>query len=214
MKPSLSSFLLALALIATAPVSIAQNTKEQLKERQEITNMSRDQLNKKASKDARKEAKRLAKEGWKAAPGALPLEKQLDRSYIMMNEFDGNNEPKFYTSEAISVGNSFAAAKMQALELAKQNLAGQIQSEATAILQNEVSNQQLEEGEAVSVTETLSKGKTFTSQTLGRVMPVVEVYRDLSNGNKEVLVRVFYEASNVRRMANQAIREEMKKRNK
>lgn len=213
MKPSLSSFLLALALIATAPVSIAQNTKEQLKERQEITNMSRDQLNKKASKDARKEAKRLAKEGWKAAPGALPLEKQLDRSYIMMNEFDGN-ESKYYTSEAISVGNSFAAAKMQALELAKQNLAGQIQSEATAILQNEVSNQQLEEGEAVSVTETLSKGKTFTSQTLGRVMPVVEVYRDLSNGNKEVLVRVFYEASNVRRMANQAIREEMKKRNK
>lgn len=175
--------------------------------------MSRDQLNKKASKDARKEAKRLAKEGWKAAPGALPLEKQLDRSYIMMNEFDGN-ESKYYTSEAISVGNSFAAAKMQALELAKQNLAGQIQSEATAILQNEVSNQQLEEGEAVSVTETLSKGKTFTSQTLGRVMPVVEVYRDLSNGNKEVLVRVFYEASNVRRMANQAIREEMKKRNK
>lgn len=213
MKPSLSSFLLALALIATAPVSIAQNTKEQLKERQEITNMSRDQLNKKASKDARKEAKRLAKEGWKAAPGALPLEKQLDRSYIMMNEFDGN-ESKYYTSEAISVGNSFAAAKMQALELAKQNLAGQIQSEATAILQNEVSNQQLEEGEAVSVTETLSKGKTFTSQTLGRIMPVVEVYRDLSNGNKEVLVRVFYEASNVRRMANQAIREEMKKRNK
>lgn len=184
-----------------------------MKERQEMTKMSRDQLNKKASKDARKEAKRLEKEGWKAAPGAMPLEKQLDRSYLMMSEFDSNYQLKYITAEAMSVGATFDAAKLQATELAKQNLAGQIQTEATALIENEVSNQQLDPGEAVSVTETLSKSKAFSSQTLGRTIPVVEVYRDLSNGNKEVLVRIFYDTATIRKMANQAIREEMKKKN-
>lgn len=213
MKPALSLFLAA-ALLTATPVTIAQTSKAQMKERQEMTKMSRDQLNKKASKDARKEAKRLEKEGWKAAPGAMPLEKQLDRSYLMMSEFDSNYQLKYFTAAAMSVGATFDAAKLQATELAKQNLAGQIQTEATAIIENEVSNQQLDPGEAVSVTETLSKSKAFSSQTLGRTIPVVEVYRDLSNGNKEVLVRIFYDTATIRKMANQAIREEMKNRNK
>lgn len=204
------SFFLSIAMFAAVPVANAQFNKAQMKEQQEKTKMSRDQLNKKASKDARNEAKRLAKEGWKPAPGGLPLEKQLDRSYIMMYEQDDNYQNKFLTAEAMSIGNSFDAAKMQALELAKQSLAGQIQTEATAIVENTLSNQQLDPGQAVSVTESMSKGKTFTSQTLGRTIPVVEVYRDLPNGNKEVLVRIFYEASNVRRMANQVIRDQMK----
>lgn len=212
MKPALSLFLAA-ALLTATPVTIAQTSKAQMKERQEMTKMSRDQLNKKASKDARKEAKRLEKEGWKAAPGAMPLEKQLDRSYLMMSEFDSNYQLKYITAEAMSVGATFDAAKLQATELAKQNLAGQIQTEATALIENEVSNQQLDPGEAVSVTETLSKSKAFSSQTLGRTIPVVEVYRDLSNGNKEVLVRIFYDTATIRKMANQAIREEMKKKN-
>lgn len=212
MKPALSLFLAA-ALLTATPVTIAQTSKAQMKERQEMTKMSRDQLNKKASKDARKEAKRLEKEGWKAAPGAMPLEKQLDRSYLMMSEFDSNYQLKYFTAEAMSVGATFDAAKLQATELAKQNLAGQIQTEATALIENEVSNQQLDPGEAVSVTETLSKSKAFSSQTLGRTIPVVEVYRDLPNGNKEVLVRIFYDTATIRKMANQAIREEMKKKN-
>ena len=72
--------LLSLLLISATGISYAQTTKEQRKERQELAKASKKELNEKAGKAARKEAKRLSKEGWKTAPGALPLEKQLDKS--------------------------------------------------------------------------------------------------------------------------------------
>ena len=71
--------LIAGILILAANVSSAQSSKEIMKERKELHKASKKELNEKASKDARKEAKKLSKEGWKTAPGALPLEKQLDK---------------------------------------------------------------------------------------------------------------------------------------
>lgn len=73
------TFLILSALLITAIPMMAQNNKDTWKERKELRKMSRDALKEKASKDARKEAKALTKEDWKAAPGALPLERQLDR---------------------------------------------------------------------------------------------------------------------------------------
>ena len=75
--------LLSMMLLSASGMTYAQTTKEQRKERQELAKASKKELNEKASKAARKEAKRLSKEGWKTAPGALPLEKQLDKSYMM-----------------------------------------------------------------------------------------------------------------------------------
>ena len=112
-----------------ATSSFAQLTKEQLKERKEIQKTSKLSLNEKVTKTARKEAKKLKSEGWTNAPGALPLDKQLDKSYLMQMEYDEDMFPKYLLGEAMSIGENYDAAKMQALELAKQNLAGQIQTE-------------------------------------------------------------------------------------
>ena len=88
-------FLLVMMLAGTFTVASAQITKEQKKERLEIYKSSKSQLNEKATKAARKEAKQFRKEGWQTTPGALPLEKQLDRSYLMQMEFDENMYPKY-----------------------------------------------------------------------------------------------------------------------
>ena len=178
-------------LVAVVMLSIcgsvqAQLTKEQKKERQEMKKMSKAELNEKASKAARKEAKALSKEGWKAAPGALPLEKQLDRSYMMQQEYDEDMFPKYIIGEAMSIGENYDAAKMQATELAKLNLAGQIQTEVTALIENNVANQQLSADEAASVTQSLMAAKSLISQSIGRTVPLVEVYREKANKNKEV----------------------------
>lgn len=85
--------------------------------------MSKKELNEKASKAARKEAKKLEKEGWLSAPGALPIEKQLDKSYTMQYEYDYEGYPKFIMAEGMSTAGNYDAAKMQALEL---GLMGQI----------------------------------------------------------------------------------------
>ena len=203
--------LMALAFGITAPAQ-AQLTKEQRKERKELSKMTKNELNNKASKAARKEAKSLTKQGWVVAPGALPLDKQLDRSYNMQYEFDENLLPRYIMGEAMSIGENYDAAKMQALELAKQNLAGQIATEVTALVENTVANNQLTAEQAASITQTVSASKNLISQNIGRVVPVVEVYRVKGNKNKEVLVRIAYSTELSMQAAKKIIREELEKK--
>lgn len=206
--------LICLALMACIQPFMchAQNSGETMKERKELRKMSKNELNEKATKAARKEAKKLAKEGWTSAPGALPIEKQLDKSYLMQMEYDDNMYPKYLMGEAMSVGENYDGAKMQALELAKQNLAGQIQTEVTALIENTVANKQLQPEDAASVVQSISAGKSLISQSIGRVITVVEVYRTVSNRNKEVLVKIAYNAEMAKQAAKKAIRDDLEKK--
>ena len=183
-----------------------------MKERKELRKMSKGELNEKATKAARKEAKKLAKEGWASAPGALPIEKQLDKSYLMQMEYDDNMYPKYLMGEAMSVGENYDGAKMQALELAKQNLAGQIQTEVTALIENSVANNQLGAEEAATVTKIVMAAKNLISQSIGRTITVVELYRTLNNKNKEVLVRIAYNGEMAKAAAKKAMREELEQK--
>ena len=81
-------FVCTFAILCLSANMNAQTTKDVRKERQEMRKASKSELNEKASKAARKDAKKLTKEGWITAPGALPLEKQLDKSYMMQMEYD------------------------------------------------------------------------------------------------------------------------------
>ena len=199
-------------LLFTAAPSFAQLSKEQINERKEIRKLAKSDLKEKASKSARKEAKKLQKEGWTIAPGALPIDKQLDKSYLMQMEYDENMFPKYLMGEAMSIGENYDAAKMQALELAKQNLAGQIQTEVTALIENTVANKQLQAEEAASVVQSISAGKNLISQSIGQVITVMEVYRSAQNKNKEVLLRIAYNAAMAKQAAKKAVREELEKK--
>lgn len=205
-------FVLTLVLVMTFTVSFAQLTKEQIKERKEIKKVSKAELGEKATKTARKAAKRLAKEGWTTTPGALPLEKQLDKSYLMQMEYDENMFPKYLMGEAMSIGENYDAARLQAMELAKQSLAGQIQTEVTALIENTLNNKQLAAEEAASVTQIISAGKNLISQSIGRVLTVVEMYRVLGNKNKEVSLRIAYNAEMAKQAAKKAVRQELEKK--
>lgn len=196
-------------LCLTANVS-AQTAKDIRKERQEIRKASKSELNEKATKTARKDAKKLKKEGWITVPGALPLEKQLNKSYMMQMEYDEDMYPKYLMGEAMSIGENYDAAKMQALELAKQNLAGQIQTEVTALIENSVANEQLANEDATSVTQSIMGAKNLISQSIGRTIIVMECYRVKTNKNKEVLVRIAYNGAMAKAAAKRAIQDELK----
>ena len=196
-------------LCLTANVS-AQTAKDIRKERQEIRKASKSELNEKATKTARKDAKKLKKEGWITVPGALPLEKQLDKSYMMQMEYDEDMYPKYLMGEAMSIGENYDAAKMQALELAKQNLASQIQTEVTALIETSVANKQLANEDAASVTQSIMGAKNLISQSIGRTIIVMECYRVKTNKNKEVLVRIAYNGAMAKAAAKRAIQDELK----
>jgi hypothetical protein len=54
--------------------------------------------------------------------------------------------------------------------------------------------------------------KNLISQSIGRVVPVMEVYRTLSNKNKEVLVRVAYNSNMAKKAVKKAIKEDLEKK--
>lgn len=202
---------ITLSLLTGTSAAYAQSAKDLIKERKALAKQSKAELNEKATKAARKEAKRLAKEGWQSAPGALPLDKQLDRSYLMQYEIDSEGYPKYFYGEAMSIGQNYDGAKMQALELAKLNLAGSIQEEVTALIENSVANEQLAPEEANTVVKSVEAAKSLISQKIGRTVTLIELYRTLSNKNKEVMVRISYNSAMAKAAAKAAMRESLEK---
>lgn len=203
---------LAMGLIIACGAGFAQSAKEIKKERQTISKMAKKQLDAKVSKSTKKEAKRLKKDGWVVNPGALPLEKQLERSYLMEFEYDANQFPKYIMANAQSIAEHYDAAKTTATSLAITNLAGQIQTEVTALVENTVANKQLEPEDAASITETVMASKNLISQSIGRVITVVECYRILPNKNREVMVRIAYNGEMAKEVAKKAVRQELEKK--
>ena len=110
----------------------------------------------------------------------------------------------------MTIGENYDAAKMQALELAKQNLAGQIQTEVTALIENSVANKQLANEEASSLTQSIMGAKNLISQSIGRTITVMECYRVKADKNKEVLVRIAYNGAMAKAAAKKAIQDELK----
>ena len=202
----------AMAMLVACSSMFAQDAKQIRKERQEIKKMAKAEFSARVDKATKKEAKRLKKEGWVVSPGALPLEKQLERSYLMEFEFDENLFPKYIMANAQSIGENYDAAKPAAMSLATENLAGQIQIEVTALIENTVVNKQLAAEDAASIVETVMASKNLISQSIGRVITTVECYRVLDNKNREVMVRIAYNADMAKQAAKQAVREELKKK--
>lgn len=203
---------LAMGLIIACGAGFAQSAKEIKKERQTISKMAKSELNARVSKTTKKETKRLKKEGWVVSPGALPLEKQLERSYLMEFEYDANQFPKYIMANAQSIAEHYDAAKTAATSLAITNLAGQIQTEVTALVENTVANKQLDPEDAASITETVMANKNLISQSIGRVITVVECYRILPNKNREVMVRIAYNGEMAKEVAKKAVRQELEKK--
>ncbi len=198
-------FLVMLVALTLSTSAMAQNALQQKVKQNKAA------LKEKASKDARKEAKRLQKEGWQAFPGGLPMDKQVDRVYMFLESYDDDMNPQYVDGSGTATGESYAAAQAQATELARLDLATKIGSEATGIIDNMLGNKMLANDQAASVTTYLSENKTIFSQKLGRVQTPLQLRRELKNKNKEVTVRMVAKRADIVEIAKQAIRDELEK---
>lgn len=162
---------------------------------------TKDAINEKATKTAKKEAKTLKKEGWLVSPGALPLDKMLDNMYSKRYATDENGAAAYVIGEGRSIGSTYDAAKLQALTVARQNMAGQIESNVTQLIESSLSNGSINDDEATSLSKVLSESKTLIGQSLGRTQTPMECYRKLNNGNYEVMVQMVYSWKDALKMA-------------
>lgn len=184
-----------IAIFAFGTVSIAQKTEKQLSK----------SIKKKAVKEARKEAKRYKKQGYAVAPGALPMDKQIESAWMRQYEVDEDGYPLYIVASGNSVANTTSAAKLQATELAKLELAGSISTQVAALIENSIANQQLNSEEAASVTKTVAASKNIIAQELGRTLPLFEIYRTLDNKNVEVDVRIAYNSQKAMEVAQRTL---------
>jgi len=185
-----------MVMSVSAPVNGQVTTKELKKE-----------LKSKAIRKARQECRDMERNGYSVAPGALPLDKQLEKAWLRELEVNEKGYPQYIVATGISVGESQIAAKMQAIEAAKLELAGSIATEIAALIENNLANQQLNTDEAASVTKTVAASKNIIAQELGRTLPLLEVYRK-GNQNVEVSLRLAYDS----RLAMEAGKEVIRKR--
>lgn len=159
-------------------------------------------------KEAKKEAKRLAKEGFLTM--SLPLQHQLEEFYAKVSERDDEGLPMYITATNLAVGNSYAAAQMEATTVAKTRLAGQIQTLVMSEAKAELANAALSAEEAASITKVLEKTTQLVSQRLNRVIVAQEYYRVLKNKNYEVHVVLMYSTKAVREMLLQDAKKMLK----
>lgn len=164
------------------------------------------------SKVAKKKAKEDKKEGWVAPPGSLPLEIQNERYFEMKAQKDENGFDKFIEGKGISVGQNYDAAKMQAINLAKIELAGNIATDVAGNITSNAGNNQLDPEDAASTVETVMGAKALIAQSIGRIIVASEMIRVLPNKNKEVSVVILYNAEMAKAAAKKAIKEEMEKK--
>jgi len=166
-------------------------------------------LKKKSMKMARKEAKKKKKAGYFVAPGALPMDKQLEKAFIKQNMEDDKGYPTYIVASGNSVAGTQTAAKLQATETAKLTLAGTISTNVAALIENSIANEQLTREEAATVTKTVAASKNIIAQNLGRVIPLVEMYKNIGSDNIQCDVQIAYDSKTAMDMAKQVIRKQL-----
>ncbi|MBR4535076.1 MAG: hypothetical protein IKO62_00280 [Bacteroidales bacterium] len=205
--------LMSLFMVGGIFAQTSEDYKAFIKERKAISKLSESERSAKVAKDIKKTVKQMEKEGWKVNMGALSLEKQLEKSQQMQYEFDMNTGmPKYIMGEGKVISSNYSAGKNQAMAQAKTELAGNIQTEVAALIEDKTGNNEIGQGEAVAFSESVQAAKQMIAQSIGRTIPVVECYRELKNGNVEVQVRIFYNIEMSLQAAKKAMKEELEKK--
>lgn len=204
---------MSLLVFGATSAQNADDYKAFINERKAVQKLVKQERDEKVSKEAKKMAKKYAKEGWKVTVGALPIEKQLEKSFQMQYELDlENGMPKYIKGEGKAISTSYDAAKMQAMADAKTELAGNIQTEVAAIIEERLANQELGKEEAVAISNAVQVSKQVIVQSIGRVITVVECYRELKNKNYEVMVLIMYNGEMAAQAVKKSVKEELEKR--
>lgn len=167
--------------------------KEIIKERKEAAKLSKKAIETKAVKEAKKQAKELKKDGWKAAPGSVSLEKQISNLLLRQYELDGNF-PKYIIGKSSASASSYGVARKQAITRARVEVATNMEAEIAALTENTDSNVELNANEVQTVAKMLDTSKQLVQQKIGRTEVVFEAYRNV-DGNTEVQVGITYDGS-------------------
>ena len=194
-KLIVSVFTAVMMMIAAVDASAQVASKQQRKQIQKHEKVLNKSMKKKAIKAARKEAKSLKKQGYLTLLGQLPLDKQLENSWQAAYELDVQGYPYYIMSTQKATAGNYTAAQMQAMNAAKTDIAGQIETKINQVIETKVTSNEMSRNEANSLNSFVATSKNIISTTLGRVIKLVEIYREPKRSKVvEVQVTLGYSA--------------------
>lgn len=205
MKKILLTALMALTCSATifgqikTDAPLAKSQKELTKERKENLNLAENAIKSKAMKEAKKQAKELKKQGWKAAVGSLTIEQQLTDVYIKSHLLDGNF-PQYIIGRSTATSASYGVARKQAITRARVDIVSQMKVEIAGLTEVTDSNIELSDGEVETIAKMVDTSQSLFQQNLGKTDVILDIYREVDK-KTEAMVIVSYEG----KMAKQAL---------
>ncbi|MEI7527077.1 MAG: hypothetical protein WCJ95_22195 [Mariniphaga sp.] len=160
------------------------------------------------TREVKRQAKDYKKQGYYVAIGAPSIERQLTNGLLKEQEVDETGFPKYIVATGRSVGETQIASKLQATETAKLELAGTLATNVAALIENNIANAQLNKEEAASVTKTVAASKNIIAQEIGRIITLVEMYKDIDK-NIESNVRIAYNSEMAMEAAKKVVRKQL-----
>lgn len=162
-KTMLAAAAVAMTFTATAQMSGKELSKE---------------LKDKVEKECRKDAKTLEKDGWRTAPGALTLEKQLQQSRYAALDKTSDGKGMYLTASLNVTGGNYSIAKKMGQSRAAEELAMSMKNEVKVMVENSMANQGVTPKEMESIDQFISKSTATASATLQDVNTIFEISRE------------------------------------
>ena len=152
MKKLFSFIVMALMLITGANAQIAADLARQ---QQELNNIMRKSLNAKPTKDAKKQAKELKKQGWVVPAGERSIEQQITESQFISAELmsDENGAPtkRFIQDTGVSTAGTYNAAYAAGRSNAQVEIANMLATEIATAMHGKLDNAQQNAENATTV---------------------------------------------------------------
>lgn len=148
------------------------------------------ELRERVNRDCKKEAKQLAREGWRVMPGKLPLERQIQEARYAELDTDAEGRRANFVGTHQAIGGNYSAAKQICDTRARVEIAQQVGSTIAQQVKDQMSSRNLGDGDLELVDQTLSASTTKVAASLPGATPVVEMFRELQDSKYEVRVVV------------------------
>lgn len=205
--------LLIAAAIMIAAGANAQSATDLARQQQELNNILRKSLNAKPTKDAKKQAKELKKQGWTIPAGEKSIEQQITESQFISAELmsDENGAPtkRFIQHTGVSTAGTYNAAYAAARSNSQVEIANMLETEIAAAMQGKLDNAQHNAVNATTVEKFNQRIKAIVHESLTNSIPVLAIYRVLPNQNFEVQVRIAFDKKEVAARLKRALQKEL-----
>jgi len=166
---------------------------------------------KKAVKLARQESKKWAKQGYTNLPGNMPLENQFEKSLVMQQMVTDEGNARYISANGSAIAGSEGVAQANAMDNTRVTLAGQIQSEVTALISSNKANTGYTAEDVETIDEFVASSKTLIQNEIGTIDPVIEMMRKVSD-KFEYRFIVMYDVNAAKQVAKNVIKRELKEK--